>query len=245
MDALKRIFGWFVAFMFFVWAGVRLALDFVGRSTFKEDLEQLMSEQLPEWQSWLFSTPWWAPTVLGAFLVVFLFVLNWPKSNEPLSEQDVEAADLANGDEVQFDITFKKHVAPNQDGLMIDGGHRICAGFEIEGSDFTSANDFQIVVQVSDENGWRLYEEDWLDGTLPKGRLKDHYPLEICKSDDDEIVYTGGHQEQPRVLQYGKFLTFHLEIYVQKKLTVETQFYLSHTPPGLRFEFDSIEPDFS
>jgi hypothetical protein len=80
MMYLKKLVSWFVAFAFFVFAGVKLVLDYVGRSTFKDDLDQLMTEQLPEWQAWLFTTPWWAPAMIGLGLALFLVWLNWPQS---------------------------------------------------------------------------------------------------------------------------------------------------------------------
>lgn len=247
MQWFRRYLGWVIPAVGWILFGANSIANWIGRSTISEDAENA-ANLMHNAVDWFLDLPSW-----GVGFFAFLLTLaywNWlfrPLSRSAPSEHVDGGADNSSLslDEVQFDIQFRKHVAPNQEGLLIAGGHRICAGFEIEGSDFTAENEFQIVVQVSDENGWRLYEEDWLDGTLAKGRLQDIYPLDICKSDDDRIIYTGGKQVELRVLPFGKFLTFHIEIYVDRKITIEKQFYLSHTPPRLRFEFGAEVPDFS
>ena len=45
-----------------------LLFDWVGRSTADDDARQLLSEKLPAWADWLFSTPSWVPAVCAVAL---------------------------------------------------------------------------------------------------------------------------------------------------------------------------------
>lgn len=166
-------------------------------------------------------------------------------NSRALIHGSTQQASHGNPDECQFQLSVMKHIAPNQENIMISGGYRICAGFQIEGNDFTANHEFEITLKVHDENGWQFYDEDWLAGPLARGKLKSCYPIEICKSDQEQIVYAGGHQDTPRVLPLGKHITFQVEIYVEGRLCIEQEFYLFHTPPSLRFEFDSELPEAS
>lgn len=52
-----------------------------------DDFNQLL-DRLPIWANWLFSTPWWVPSILATALTAFLLWLSWPRK-PPLSEQGV------------------------------------------------------------------------------------------------------------------------------------------------------------
>lgn len=39
-----------------------------------------MSEKLPAWEAWLFSTPWWVPAILATVLTLWLMWVSWPRS---------------------------------------------------------------------------------------------------------------------------------------------------------------------
>lgn len=69
---LKWTAGWLVALILWLWTTLPRALDLVGRTTLPEDWQQLMTEKLPAWAAWLFSTPWWVPAILATGLTVWL-----------------------------------------------------------------------------------------------------------------------------------------------------------------------------
>lgn len=81
MIFFKKALGWLFTFVLFVWGGVKLTLDYVGRSTFLDDWDQLVSEIFPDGLAWLLTTPWWAPAAIGAVLSCFLIWINWPTLN--------------------------------------------------------------------------------------------------------------------------------------------------------------------
>jgi hypothetical protein len=53
-----------------------LLFDWVGRSTADDDARQLLSEKLPAWADWLFSTPSWVPAVCAVALTAWLIWLS-------------------------------------------------------------------------------------------------------------------------------------------------------------------------
>lgn len=85
MEFLKRIGGWLLALVLWIWAVVPKALDWVGRTTLPEDWEQLMAEKLPLWAAWLFSTPWWVPAILATALTAWVMWVSWPRDRREVS----------------------------------------------------------------------------------------------------------------------------------------------------------------
>lgn len=79
---IKRFFGWSLVALFWALGSVKMILDWVGRSTIQDDFDQLVYERLPRWADWLFSTPWWAPCILGTALAAVMIWLNWPPRND-------------------------------------------------------------------------------------------------------------------------------------------------------------------
>jgi hypothetical protein len=75
---LSRMAALIGAVVFWTWAIVRLALDWIGRSTVVDDYNQLV-ERLPNWLEWLFTTPWWVPSGLATILTVILIWAIWPR----------------------------------------------------------------------------------------------------------------------------------------------------------------------
>ena len=55
---------------------VDFALDWIGRSTADDDAKQLMTEKLPAWANWLFSTPCWVPALCALILTGWLIWLS-------------------------------------------------------------------------------------------------------------------------------------------------------------------------
>ncbi len=80
MDSLKKVGGWAVALLLWLWAVLPKALDWVGRTTLPDDWEQLMAERLPAWTAWLFSTPWWVPALLAATLTFWMIWISRPRA---------------------------------------------------------------------------------------------------------------------------------------------------------------------
>lgn len=39
-----------------------------------------MTEKLPAWESWLFSTPWWVPALLATVITGWMMWISWPQS---------------------------------------------------------------------------------------------------------------------------------------------------------------------
>jgi hypothetical protein len=81
MKLLKRIGGWIVALILWLWTILPKSLDWVGRSTLPEDWEQLMAEKLPIWAAWLFATPWWVPAVLATALTLWMMWVSRPRKS--------------------------------------------------------------------------------------------------------------------------------------------------------------------
>lgn len=121
MIFFKKALGWFFTFLLFVWGGVKLILDYVGRSTFLDDWDQLVSEIFPDGVAWLLSTPWWAPAAIGAVLSCFLIWINWPTLNpsrevEPRLDRVVRDNSWASGHQ-HLSIEF---AACALDGVTVD-----------------------------------------------------------------------------------------------------------------------------
>jgi hypothetical protein len=50
------------------WSLFLLFLAFMGATTLPEDWQLFLNEKLPHRMSWLFSTPWWVPSILAVGL---------------------------------------------------------------------------------------------------------------------------------------------------------------------------------
>lgn len=81
LNLFKKVFGWLVALLLWLWSVLPRALDWVGRSTLPDDWRQLMDEKLPSALQWLFSTPGWVPGILAILLTGWLMWVSWPKPN--------------------------------------------------------------------------------------------------------------------------------------------------------------------
>ena len=66
--------------LLWTWLATKVAVTLIGASTVGDDFNQLV-ERLPKWAEWLFSTPWWVPTILATVLTCFLIWLSWPRSH--------------------------------------------------------------------------------------------------------------------------------------------------------------------
>lgn len=78
------------AILFWTWTIVQVILNWIGRSTVVDDFNLLM-ERLPAWAGWLFSTPWWVPTLLATTLTAFLIWLSWPRFGRAPTENSLDA----------------------------------------------------------------------------------------------------------------------------------------------------------
>lgn len=74
---LKRLIANVGAIAFVSWAVAVRTVDWLGRLTVGETVEQL-SLKLPIWAQWFLTTPWWVPSILATVLVGFVVWLNWP-----------------------------------------------------------------------------------------------------------------------------------------------------------------------
>lgn len=72
-----RIASWLVSIILFVWAAIKLFMDWIGRSTVAEDFAQLR-DKLPAMVDWLLQTPWYVPASLAGIVSVFVIWLNRP-----------------------------------------------------------------------------------------------------------------------------------------------------------------------
>ncbi len=67
---------------FGVWGAFKLLLDWIGRTTAVDDLNQFL-ERLPTMVSWVVSTtPWWIPGGLATALTAFLMWAGWPQGRQ-------------------------------------------------------------------------------------------------------------------------------------------------------------------
>lgn len=67
--------------LFWAWLVVRFAMDWVGRSTFGDDWQQLRGETMPEALHWLFQTPSWVPAICAVALTAWLIWITFPQKN--------------------------------------------------------------------------------------------------------------------------------------------------------------------
>ena len=77
--ALRRLFayaGWGLNALYW---GARLMLDFIGYTTAPEDFETLQGK-LPKVVDWLFSTPWWVPSLTMLGLTALVVLVSWPRT---------------------------------------------------------------------------------------------------------------------------------------------------------------------
>lgn len=74
----KKVIVQIGAVLFAALTAVKLAFDWVGRSTLVDDWDQLVNEKLPEFLSWLFQTPWWVPGLITALLCGWLMYVTRP-----------------------------------------------------------------------------------------------------------------------------------------------------------------------
>lgn len=79
MMFIRKFVGWVMSGFLAVWAVVKVFIDWIGRSTLPEDWSELVTEKLPSWAAWLFSTPSWVPALLAATLTGFLIYISWPR----------------------------------------------------------------------------------------------------------------------------------------------------------------------
>lgn len=71
MVRLLRNFGALVAYgVFCAYAGAKALLDLLALLSAPDDLAKVM-EKLPPMLDWLFSTPWWVPSLFLAAYVAF------------------------------------------------------------------------------------------------------------------------------------------------------------------------------
>jgi hypothetical protein len=76
---IGRVCSHVLTVLLWTWFLLRLAFDWIGRSTVVDDYNQLV-ERLPRWAEWLFSTPWYVPASCATVLTVFLIWLSLPRS---------------------------------------------------------------------------------------------------------------------------------------------------------------------
>ena len=74
---MARIVGWALSVLFFLWAGFKFVIDWIGRSTAPDDFEQI-KEKLPPIFEWLYQTPWYVPAALATILSIAVIWLNRP-----------------------------------------------------------------------------------------------------------------------------------------------------------------------
>ena len=77
--ALRRIFafaGWGLNALYW---GARFMLDFIGYTTAPEDFDALQGK-LPKIVDWLFSTPWWVPSLTMVVLTGLVVWVSWPRT---------------------------------------------------------------------------------------------------------------------------------------------------------------------
>lgn len=67
-----------VVVILWTWAATKLVVTAIGATTVGEDFNLLLAEKLPKLADWLFSTPWWVPSLLASALTVFVMWLSWP-----------------------------------------------------------------------------------------------------------------------------------------------------------------------
>ena len=123
--AIKR----FVALLF--WAlglllsGARLMLEAV---TSPDDYE-VLKQRLPNWVDWLFSTPWWVPSLLMALLTLAVIWFAWPRvtSRVVSREEAVSLGYLPKGESaassyVETRLRLKRD--PSGSGMFLQDGEK-------------------------------------------------------------------------------------------------------------------------
>ena len=75
-----------------LYIGARAMLNFIGYTTAFDDAE-LLQRRLPGWLSWIFSTPWWVPTVLMVALTAFVVWACWPRRTVRILKPEEAAAE--------------------------------------------------------------------------------------------------------------------------------------------------------
>ena len=78
-EFIKKIAGWLIAAVLWLWSMLPKIIDWIGKTTLPDDWKQLMSEKLPSWAAWLFSTPWWVPALLALTLTIWMIWISWPR----------------------------------------------------------------------------------------------------------------------------------------------------------------------
>lgn len=112
-----------VDLLLWVWAAVRLIMDWVGRSTFFEDADSAEGKAVSAF-NWLLTTPWYVPAGLASVLTAATIVLLW-RSHDRLEVAASEHADAAPERTAKAD---EAPIVPAQ-GVNISGsGHVLSIG---------------------------------------------------------------------------------------------------------------------
>lgn len=131
LQKLKTFGGWLLSFVLTVWTATKFLLDWIGRSTLPEDWKLLMTDKMPAWGSWLFSTPWWVPAILATAITVWVMWVSRPRPvvSTPHPNRDQEpkkpVATATASDPIREIVTYGEkgiHV-----GKMIVASHRPAA----------------------------------------------------------------------------------------------------------------------
>lgn len=103
MGYIKIFFGVLGTLAIIIFGIVRIAVEAIGWTTTPADLEALI-DKMPALFSWLFSTPWPAPTILMALLAAGSAWLFWSGTRKTVADEITEQTGL-NEDQVKQLIT--------------------------------------------------------------------------------------------------------------------------------------------
>ena len=143
-QAFSTIAGWALNVLLLLWVILPKAIDWVGRSTLPDDWEQLMTEKLPKWADWLFSTPWYVPALLATGLTIWLMWVSRSKLNPALNYQQSHGdspsgrtSDLDNLVDLEHEslADARIRIALDSKGMPRSAGHSGFAGWYLQHTD--------------------------------------------------------------------------------------------------------------
>ncbi|MHC2017322.1 hypothetical protein [Methylobacterium sp. CM6247] len=178
------------AIIFWTWTSAKAAVTLIGASTVGDDFEQLL-ERLPQWANWLFSTPWWVPTLFAGILTGFLIWLSWPNNSAQTiaAKRPVREPESLNAPETKSKSIIGRAFVGGPDGA---GDIRLQFANTFSNVDlyleFSIYNAYTI-----GSNGWLPPERIFLAsiGKVSKNQIRGTSFLHIGKFANDAVFFLG------------------------------------------------------
>lgn len=140
--AFSRVATLFGAILFWTWFAVKLAFDWIGRTTVLDDYNQMV-DRLPGILHWLYGTPWYVPAILASLLTVALLwaAVQGYGANRPAAQLIRKKKASAGKRQILEEVRGKYF---SKERVLVDGKHFIGCRFAQVTFVYNGTNIFKI-----------------------------------------------------------------------------------------------------